>query len=102
MDRQIAQCIEDMMSAAQTSSISLSAQVRAYDLLQQLGDAKDRGILPSDAVSKEFCEVYKELAPALEKAYDETALKSELATRRTPPCIRCSWSCYINIYLQII
>ena len=84
MDRQIAQCIEDMRSAAQTSSISLAAQVRAYDLLQQLGDAMDRGILPSDAVSKEYCEVYKELAPALEKAYDETALKSELATTLEP------------------
>ena len=84
MDRQIAQCIEDMRSAAQASSISLAAQVRAYDLLQQLGDAMDRGILPSDAVSKEYCEVYKELAPALEKAYDETALKSELATTLEP------------------
>ena len=69
-----------MRSAAQTSSISLASQVRAYDLLQQLGDAMDRGILPSDAVSKEYREVYKELAPALEKAYDATALKSELAT----------------------
>ena len=71
-----------MKSAAQTSRLSLEQQVRAYDLLQMLGEASDRGILPSESISKEFCEVYEESADAW--AYDEAALKEELSAVLEP------------------
>ena len=84
MDKLISKCIEDMRSAAQTSRLSLEQQVRAYDLLQMLGEASDRGILPSESISKEFCEVYEESAGALNRAYDEAALKEELSAVLEP------------------
>ena len=67
-----------MRSAAQTSRLSLEQQVRAYDLLQMLGEASDRGILPSESISKEFCEVYEESADALDRAYDTCSLLQAL------------------------
>ena len=73
-----------MRSAAQTSRLSLEQQVRAYDLLQMLGEASDRGILPSESISKEFCEVYEESADALDRAYDKAALKEELSAVLEP------------------
>ena len=73
-----------MKSADQTSRLSLEQQVRAYDLLQMLGEASDRGILPSESISKEFCEVYEESADALDRAYDEAALKEELSAVLEP------------------
>ena len=84
MDKLISKCIEDMRSAIQTSRLSLEQQVRAYDLLQMLGEASDRGILPSESISKEFCEVYEESADALDRAYDEAALKEELSAVLEP------------------
>ena len=84
MDKLIANCIEDMRSAAQTLRLSLKQQVRAYDLLQMLGEASDRGILPSESISKEFSEVYEESADALDRAYDEAALKEELSAVLEP------------------
>jgi hypothetical protein len=78
MDKLIANCIEDIRSVVPASRISLAAQVRAYDLLQTLSEDAERGILPSESVSKEFCAVYEAYAPALESAYDESALKEEL------------------------
>jgi hypothetical protein len=73
-----------MRSAVQTLRLSLEQQVRAYDLLQMLGEALDRGILPSESISKEFCEVYEESADALDRAYDEAALKEELSAVLEP------------------
>ena len=84
MDKLISKCIEDMRSAVQTLRLSLEQQVRAYDLLQMLGEASDRGILPSESISKEFCEVYEESAGALNRAYDEAALKEELSAVLEP------------------
>ena len=84
MDKLISKCIEDMRSAAQTLRLSLKQQVRAYDLLQMLGEASDRGILPSESISKEFCEVYEESAGAVNRAYDEAALKEELSAVLEP------------------
>jgi hypothetical protein len=84
MDKLISKCIEDMRSAVQTLRLSLEQQVRAYDLLQMLGEALDRGILPSESISKEFCEVYEESADALDRAYDEAALKEELSAVLEP------------------
>ena len=82
MDKLISQCIDDMRSVDGT--LSLAAQVRAYDLLQMLGEASDNGIMPSESIDKEFCEVYMESASALEQAYVEAALKSELAIALEP------------------
>lgn len=73
-----------MRSAVQTLRLSLEQQVRAYDLLQMLGEASDRGIQPSESISKEFCEVYEESADALDRAYDEAALKEELSAVLEP------------------
>ena len=73
-----------MRSAVQTLRLSLEQQVRAYDLLQMLGEASDRGILPSESISKEFCAVYEESADALDRAYDEAALKEELSAVLEP------------------
>jgi hypothetical protein len=84
MDKLIAHCIEDMKSVTRTSKLTLDAQVRAYDLLQTLGEASDRGILPSESISKEFCDVYGELSSALKDAYDQDALKKELAAVLEP------------------
>ena len=84
MDKLIANCIEDMRVVAQASRLSLEQQVRAYDLLQMLGEASDRGIMPSESISKEFSEVYEESADALDRAYDEAALKEELSAVLEP------------------
>ena len=84
MDKLISKCIEDMRSAVQTLRLSLEQQVRAYDLLQMLGEASDRGILPFESIGKEFCEVYEESADALDVAYDEAALKEELSAVLEP------------------
>ena len=84
MDKLIANCIEDMRSAAANSKLSLAQQVRAYDLLQMLGEASDNGFLPMDSICGEFCKVYADLAPALNGAYDEAALKKELSDALDP------------------
>ena len=73
-----------MRSAAETSNISLAAQVRAYDLLQSLSEAMERDVMPSESVSKEFCAVYDASEPMLEAAYDELALRDELSAELEP------------------
>ena len=82
MDKSIASCIDDMRSVDGT--LTLDAQIRAYDLLQALSEAVERGIMPSESVSKEFCTVYEASAEVLEKSYDETALKEQLANELEP------------------
>ena len=82
MDKLISQCIDDMRSVNRT--LSLDAQTRAYDLLQSLSEAVERGIMPSDSIIAEFCDAYRASAQALEEAYDEAALKSELSVVLKP------------------
>ena len=82
MDKLIASCIEDMKCV--DGVLTIDAQIRAYDLLQSLSEAVDRGILPSESISKEFCEVYDSSAAALAQAYDEAALKTQLANMLEP------------------
>ena len=92
MDKLISHCIEDMKSVSRTSRQTLAAQCRAYDLLQLLSaraeDALYRddhsGGLVSDEVSRTFCETFLECAEMLEEAYDETALREELASALNP------------------
>ena len=82
MDKLIASCIEDMKCV--DGGLTLDAQIRAYDLLQALSEAVERGILPSASVTKEFCAVYEASAAALSDAYDEDALKTQLASVLEP------------------
>ena len=82
MDKLIASCIDDMRSVDGT--LPLAAQIRAYDLLQALSEAMERGIMPSESISKEFCAVYEASAAELEKSYDETTLKEQLANELEP------------------
>ncbi len=84
MDKLIAHCIEDMKSVTRTSKLTLDAQVRAYDLLQTLGEAADRGVLPSESASNEFCAVYKASESLLGAAYDETELRAEYESMLKP------------------
>ena len=77
MDKLIASCIDDMRSVDGT--LPLAAQIRVYDLLQALSEAVERGIMPSESISKEFCAVYEASAEVLEKSYDEAALKEQIA-----------------------
>ena len=65
-------------------TLTLDAQIRAYDLLQSLSEAVERGIMPSESISKEFCAVYEASAAELEKSYDEAALKEQLANELEP------------------
>ena len=65
-------------------TLSLDAQTRAYDLLQSLSEALERGGLPTASLCREFCNVYAESADALDRAYDETALRSELSAVQDP------------------
>ena len=82
MDKLIASCIDDMRSVDGT--LPLAAQIRAYDLLQALSEAVERGIMPSESISKEFCAVYEASAAELEKSYDEAALKEQLTNELEP------------------
>ena len=82
MDKLIASCIDDMRSVDGT--LTLDAQIRAYDLLQALSEAVERGIMPSESISKEFCAAYEASAAELEKSYDEAALKEQLANELEP------------------
>ena len=82
MDKLISSCIDDMRSVDGT--LPLAAQIRAYDLLQALSEAVERGIMPSESISKEFCAVYEASAAELEKSYDEAALKEQLANELEP------------------
>lgn len=46
MDKSVTNCIEDMRTIAETSRISLDAQLRAYDLLQSLTENMEMGVPP--------------------------------------------------------
>ena len=98
ISKELVQCTEDMCQAAQNGKISLDACVRAYDLLEKIMDLPDGGSVgPADIYSdtmatwcsslgpaEEFCAEYRRLAPALEKAHDEDALKAEALARLKP------------------
>ena len=86
MDKLISHCIEDMKSVAQTSRHTLAAQIRAYDLLQLLGErAEDAlygadccGICVSEEACRAFSETFRQHSDRLETAYDEAVLRNEL------------------------
>ena len=75
-----------MKSVAQTSRHTLAAQIRAYDLLQLLGErAEDAlygadfcGICVSEEACRAFSETFRRHSDRLEAAYDEAVLRNEL------------------------
>ena len=81
----IDQCVEDMNAAVVASCVELDAQVRAYDLLDCLLSLKENGLAALEAESamsaETFCKVFENHKLALEKAYDEPALRDELGKR---------------------
>ena len=98
ISKELVQCTEDMRQAAQNGKISLDACVRAYDLLEKIMDLPDGGSVgPADIYSdtmatwcsslgpaEEYCSEHRKLAPVLEIAYDEEALKQEAQARMKP------------------
>ena len=92
MDKLLSHCIEDMKSAVRTSRQTLAAQSRAYDLLQFLSARTEDALYGADCsegcVSDEacriYCETFHKCADRLEEAYDETALRDELASVLKP------------------
>lgn len=71
-------CIEDMRAAAASGKITMKAQDRAYDAFTFLSEyGKDAEV--EGKTKEEFKTVYSEYAGALEKAFDEEALKAETA-----------------------
>ena len=67
-------CLADMRAIAQSGCWTLEAQVRAYDLLEGLFDHVLN--IPADFSAK-FCTEYETLAPLLDAAYDESALREQ-------------------------
>lgn len=82
MDRLLRQCIEDMKMIASSGKYPLDAQVRAYDLLQQLMDYPVGDGLKEAAA--EFCAVFQANASVLESAYDAAGLSAEAADMLKP------------------
>lgn len=73
--KEIDECIEDMRSIAKSGSWTLEAQVRAYDLLENMIAEAESMSGPDIPSLSRFCKEYDILAPALDKAYDETLLR---------------------------
>lgn len=73
--KEIDECIEDMRSIAKSGSWTLEAQVRAYDLLENMIAVAESMSGPATPSLSRFCKEYDILAAALDKAYDETLLR---------------------------
>ena len=81
MESLIRKCIKDMETVAVSGKYSLDAQVRAYDLLEQLLDLYYDLPLPAGFkdVAAEFCSVYEANASVLDSAFDSSALAAAAA-----------------------
>ena len=81
MESLIRKCIKDMETVAVSGKYSLDAQVRAYDLLEQLLDLYYDLPLPAGLkdVAAEFCSVYEANASVLDSAFDSSALAAAAA-----------------------
>lgn len=86
MERQMMQCIEDMQAIADSGKLTLDAQVRAYDLLENIMDIFGDGSLPEGlrAASDSFRAVYEENHSALDVSFDQAALAAEASDRLLP------------------
>lgn len=81
MESLIRKCIKDMETVAVSGKYSLDAQVRAYDLLEQLLDLYYDLPLPAGLkdVAAEFCSVYEANASVLDSAFDSSVLAAAAA-----------------------
>lgn len=81
MESLIRKCIKDMETVAVSGKYFLDAQVRAYDLLEQLLDLYYDLPLPAGLkdVAAEFCSVYEANASVLDSAFDSSALAAAAA-----------------------
>ena len=84
MDKLILRIIEDMKTSSHESSLSLEAQVRAYDLLQALTEASEMGLRPSEMTCRQYAEEFSKCEDRLETAYDEASLRCEMAAVLAP------------------
>ena len=86
MERQILQCIEDMLDIVAEGKYNLDAQARAYDLLEGLIELYD-GVPISQSLNEaadRFRSAYDENAAILSFSFDSAALKEEAAERLKP------------------
>ena len=86
MERQILQCIEDMLDIVAEGKYNLDAQARAYDLLEGLIELYD-GVPISQSLNEAadcFRSAYEENAAILSLSFDSAALKEEAAERLMP------------------
>lgn len=72
-------CLADIRKAAVESSFTLSMQVRAYDALDYILATDGGTISKEDA--EDFCRAYEEYGEAVERLYDEAALKIEAGSQ---------------------
>ena len=81
----IRQCTEDIIDAVHGNRLTLDMQIRAYDLLDAVL-ASDSSGLPEEAsgAAADFCRQYGQSCEALEKMYDEEALRNEAARMLEP------------------
>ncbi len=86
MKKKILQCIEDMQDIVAEGKYSLDAQVRAYDLLEELAELYDGVRIPenlNEAAARFRC-VYEENAAVLSMSFDPSALKDEAESGLKP------------------
>lgn len=86
MERQILQCMEDMLDIVSEGKYNLDAQARAYDLLEGLIDLYDGIPIPQslNETASRFRSVYMENATTLSLSFDSAALKEEAGERLKP------------------
>lgn len=86
MDRLIGKCIEDMEAIASSGKYYLEAQVRAYDLLEQMMEIYGDASVPEDlkVIGTDFCAVYQANSSILDSAYDSEILSKELSELLAP------------------
>ena len=86
MEKQILQCIDDMLSIARDGRFGLDAQVRAYDLLEGLAELYEGMDLPENmkGPAARFRSVYEANSAILSSSFDTSALSAEAAQRLEP------------------
>lgn len=79
----LAACSADIQSVSTGGTISLDAQVRAYDLLSSLLELKDYGgdVSVSDSLSEDFRKIYQSVSDKIDNVVDVEKHKEEARTR---------------------
>lgn len=86
MERLILQCIDDMQVIEAGGKYTLDAQVRAYDLLEEIIELYEDRTIPEELkeVASRFRTVYAEAASVLDSSFDLSALDEEASERLRP------------------